>query len=86
MFLGQAIYVLEPLHLDPCCSDRSALDGTADKLRAIGYTADKAGEQGMALLKFPLGLCAQVRGTDPAVSDQQANLAASGLVVTCNNK
>ncbi len=66
--------------LNPCCSEyRAALDETAATLRAMGYTAEKAREQGMALIKFGLSISARVRGNDPVRSRKQATLAALAL-------
>jgi hypothetical protein len=66
--------------LDPCCDKgRKALDDAADRLRAQGYTAEMARDQGMAILNFALGTCADVRGSDPATSQQQRDLSSQAL-------
>ena len=79
------VYKYDPLDaarglLDKCCGDsRKALDAVADQLREKGYTADKAREQGMALLDLAIGAATEVRGSDPAVSQQSSSLAAQAL-------
>jgi hypothetical protein len=66
--------------LDPCCGKgRAALDATADRLRAAGYTAQQARQQAMALLNFSLETTATVRGTDPGVSQHQRDLSAQAM-------
>jgi len=66
--------------LDTCCGDyRSALDSTAETLRSMGYTKEKARAQGLELMKFGLATAARVRGTDPVRSKQQATLSAQAL-------
>ena len=66
--------------LDPCCGDyRRALDDTAEALRSMGYTAEKARQQGMDLVKFGLSISAKVRGADPAQSQKHATLSALAL-------
>jgi Concanavalin A-like lectin/glucanases superfamily len=66
--------------IDPCCKEyRAGLDEAAAQLRATGYTAEQARAQGMALIKFGLSISAQVRGTNPVRSQEQAALAAMAL-------
>jgi hypothetical protein len=66
--------------LDPCCGKyRGALDETAETMRGMGYTAEKARAQGMDLIKFGLSISAQVRGNDPTRSQQHTILSAVAL-------
>jgi hypothetical protein len=72
--------------VDPCCKEyRAGLDDVAATLREMGYTAEQARAQGMALIKWGLSSSAQVRGTDPLRSQQQATLAAMGLAAFQQN-
>jgi len=78
------VYKYDPLLaakglLDCCCLDRRALDDTADALRKKGYTAQKAHDQGMKLIKFGLAISARVRGNDAARSQEHAVLSAQAL-------
>jgi hypothetical protein len=66
--------------LDPCCGEyRKALDDTAETLRSMGYTAEKARQQGMDLIKFGLSVSARVRGADPVQSQKHATLSSLAL-------
>jgi hypothetical protein len=51
----------------------------ADRLRAQGYTADKAHQQAMEILNFSLRVVTEVRGNDSVVSQQQASISARAL-------
>ncbi len=71
--------------LDPCCCQyRKALDETAQTMRDMGYTAEKARAQGMDLIKFGLSISARVRGTDQSRSQQHATLSAMALAAFKN--
>jgi hypothetical protein len=66
--------------LNACCPQyREALDETAETLRGMGYTAEKARQQGMDLMKFGLSISAQVRGSDRVRSQKHAALSALAL-------
>jgi hypothetical protein len=66
--------------IDPCCCQyRKALDETAETMRGLGYTAEKARAQGMDFIKFGLSISAKVRGNDQTRSRKHAALSALAL-------
>jgi hypothetical protein len=81
---GIEVYKYDPAQaakdlLDSCCVKRESLDDFADRLRAKGYSAQAAAQQGMALLTFGLQLSGAVRSNDPAASRSHARLSDQAL-------
>jgi len=65
--------------LDHCCVDKKALDEAATTLRGQGATPESLEAKGREILQFGYSLLAQVRGSDPAVSQQQQQLSAAAV-------